>query len=416
MTADGIGIEAPDAHPDIAAWRRAIHARPELGFGEHATAAFVAERLRVFGADEVHEGIAGTGVVAILRAGTSTRSIGLRADLDALPIAEGPSVEERPHRSQAPGVMHACGHDGHSAMLLGGAELLARTRRFDGTIVLIFQPAEEILDFERSDGNGRGGAVAMIEAGLLERFPMDAMFGMHNRPQLAAGEIRTNAGPVYAAVDRFEIRIEGRGGHAARPHLCIDPIPVAARLIDALQGIAARIVDPFQPVVVSICQLAAGTAFNVVPSQVAMTGTVRSFDAGVRAQVETEMRRICEGVGAAHRCTITLDYQQGHPSVVNDPACVALALEAATTVVGPDRVGPVTVQMGGEDFAHFAARIPSAFVLIGNGLDGDHGCNLHSERYDFNDAILPIGAAYWRALAERALPVAGRADVVPACA
>jgi hippurate hydrolase len=390
------------ANSELARWRQTIHARPELGFGEHVTSAYVADLLRSFGVDEVHEGIGGTGVVGLIRAGSSPRSIGLRADLDALPVEEAPPVEERAYRSTVAGVMHACGHDGHTAMLLGGAQLLAQTRNFDGTVVLIFQPAEEVLDFGRGS-KGRGGAVAMLEDGLLERFPVDAMFGMHNRPQLEAGAINANVGPVYASVDRFEITIRGLGGHAARPHHCVDPVPVAARVIDAIQGIASRAIDPTQPVVVSICQLNAGSAFNVIPSAVTMAGTVRTFSEQVRKTVEAQMRRICAGVGTAGGCEIDLDYQWGHPVLVNDPGAVDIARRAASMIVDTDKTGPMAVQMGGEDFAHFAARVPSAYVIIGNGTDGAHGCSLHNDGFDFNDAILPTGAAYWRAVAETAL-------------
>lgn len=391
-------------------WRRAIHTRPELGFAEVATSRFVADLLRSFGVDEVHEGIGGTGVVGLIRAGSSKRSIGLRADLDALPIEEAVAAEARPHRSTNVGVMHACGHDGHTAMLLGGAKQLAASRQFDGTVVLVFQPAEEILDFERDGRTSRGGALAMIEDGLLDRFPMNAMFGMHNRPQLEAGAIRTQPGATYAAVDRFEITVTGRGGHAARPHLCVDPVPVAAQLIGMLQTIASRVVDPFQPVVVSVCQLNAGSAFNVIPGAVTMAGTVRTFDEGARREVQAQMQRICDGVAAGGGCTATLDYQSGHPPLVNDPDLVRLALEAAAAVIGEERLGPMVVQMGGEDFAQFAARVPAAHVIIGNGTEGAHACNLHNDHYDFNDAILPVGAAYWRTLAEKALPLAaGRA-------
>lgn len=394
---------------EMAGWRRSMHARPELGFGEHETAAYIADRLRSFGVDEVHEGIAGTGVVGILRAGSSSRAIGLRADMDALPVQEVPCRSERPHASTVSGVMHACGHDGHSAMLLGGAQRLAQTRRFDGTVVLIFQPAEEVLDFGRNGRTSRGGAVAMIEEGLLDRFPMQSIFGMHNRPQLEAGQIRSQSGAIYAAVDRFEIHVEGRGGHAARPHLCVDPVPVAARLIGALQSIASRKIDPFQPVVLSICQLNAGTAFNVIPRIVSMIGTVRTFDETVRQAVQQHMQSLCEAAAAEDGCEVRLDYQSGHPALVNDAAMTQIALDAAAAVVGEDRVGPMVVQMGGEDFAHFAARVPSAYVIIGNGTDGSHACNLHNDHYDFNDAILPVGAAYWQALAERALPRGGHA-------
>lgn len=394
-------------HEAMVDWRRTIHARPELGFGEHETAAYIAARLRSFGVDEVHEGVGGTGVVGILKAGSSGRAIGLRADMDALPVQEAPPRHERLHSSMVPGVMHACGHDGHSAMLLGGAQRLACTRRFDGTVVLIFQPAEEILDFGRDGRTSRGGALAMIEEGLLDRFPMDAMFGMHNRPQLEAGQIRSQPGAIYAAVDRFEIHVEGRGGHAARPHLCVDPVPVAARLIGALQSIASRKIDPFQPVVVSICQLNAGTAFNVIPGIVSMTGTVRTFDETARRGVQQHMQRLCEAVAAEEGCSARLDYQSGHPALVNDAMMTQIALQAASDVVGEEQVGPMVVQMGGEDFAHFAARVPSAYVIIGNGTDGFHARNLHNDHYDFNDAILPVGAAYWQALAERALPLGG---------
>jgi hippurate hydrolase len=381
-----------DLMPEITRWRHHLHQRPELQFDVHDTARFVAERLRAFGCDEVVEGIGRTGVVGVIRGrlGSSQRAIGLRADMDALPIMEATG---RPWASTVPGRMHACGHDGHTAMLLGAAQYLAETRQFDGAVVLIFQPAEE----------GGGGGRAMVRDGLMERFGIEAVFGMHNWPGLPIGQFQTRPGPLLASADTIEIRVNGRGGHAALPYQCIDPIVIAAAIVSATQSIVARSVDPIRSAVVSITTIAAGDTDNVIPDTAVMTGTVRTLDAAVRDQIEARLRQIVEATAAAYGGTATLFYRRGYPTTVNHAAETELAVTVAQEIAGAAGVdGAAQPIMGAEDFAYMLEARPGAMVFIGNGSTA----GLHHPAYDFTDDVIPHGCSYWVRLTERALPAA----------
>ncbi len=375
--------------PELAAWRRDIHAHPETAFEEERTSRLVAERLASFGI-EVHRGLAKTGVVGTLRCGGSPRAIGLRADLDALPIRE---LNTFAHRSRHDGKMHACGHDGHTTMLLGAAQYLAATKSFDGTVRFIFQPAEE------SESGGR----VMVEAGLFEKFPCEAVFGMHNWPGIPVGKFGVFPGPMMAAADIFEITVTGRGAHGAMPHNGIDPVTAASALVQALQTIASRTVDPLDAVVVSVTQFHAGEATNVIPTQAVLRGTTRSFRTEVQDQIEAGLRRLCAGIAAAHGATVDVRYERRYPPTVNAPRETAVAAEAIAKVVGAENVlTGLRPTMGAEDFAFMLQAKPGCYVWIGNG-PGEGGCLLHNPRYDFNDEILPIGASYWAALVEQEL-------------
>ncbi|WP_230971566.1 M20 aminoacylase family protein [Nitrogeniibacter aestuarii] len=378
-----------DQHADLTAVRRDIHQHPELAFEEHRTAELVAKRLEAAGI-ETHRGIGRTGVVGVIRNGNSKRSIGLRADMDALPMQER---NEFAHHSRHEGRMHACGHDGHTTMLLGAAEYLARHRDFDGTVVFIFQPAEE----------GDGGGREMIEDGIFDRFPMQQVFGMHNWPGLPAGTFAVHAGPVMASADRFDVDISGHGAHAAMPHLGVDPVPAAAAMIQALQTVVSRVVDPLDAAVVSVTKMQAGEAYNVIPDRARLTGTVRAFSPDVQARVETTMQRICQGIGAAHGVNVNFQFRRGYPATINTAAEAAICADVARSVVGDAAV--LTDQkssMGAEDFAYFLQERPGAYVWIGNG-PGEGGCMLHNPRYDFNDAVIPTGVTYWVRLVEKLL-------------
>jgi hippurate hydrolase len=378
-----------ELHQRIAALRRDLHAHPELAFEERRTSDVVAVQLERLGI-ETHRGIAGTGVVARIRAGTSKRSIGLRADMDALPLAE---LNEFPHRSRHAGCMHACGHDGHTAMLLGAAEVLAQRARegaFDGTVHLIFQPAEE------HEGGGR----VMVEEGLFERFPMDMVFGLHNWPGLPAGSFVITAGPVMAGADRFDITIRGRGGHAAMPHQATDTVLAGAALVQALQSLVSRNVDPQDSAVVSVTRFQAGFADNVLPETALLGGTVRCFWPELQDVLEAGMRRICHGIELAHGVEIALQYHRGYPPTINDAGAAALCRDAVRQL-GNDIV-VAKPSMGAEDFAYLSGVVPGCYVWLGNG-PGEGGCMLHSPHYDFNDAIIPTGIAYWVALTEHIL-------------
>ncbi|MDD3528287.1 MAG: M20 family metallopeptidase [Gallionellaceae bacterium] len=370
--------------------RRDLHAHPELAFEERRTAAVVADTLRAAGI-EVHEGLAGTGVVGVLKRGSGPRAIGLRADMDALPLAE---QNVFPHRSRHDGRMHACGHDGHTAMLLGAAEHLAKEGDFDGTVYFIFQPAEETV----------GGARVMIEEGLLERFPMQQVFGMHNWPGLPAGQFAVHGGPVMACADQFDIHVRGHGAHAAMPHQGRDPVVAMAALVQALQSVVSRTVDPLESVVLSITRLrAGGEAYNIIPDEAYLGGTLRAFKNELRDQAEEAMERICHGIGVAHGVQASLDYRRGYPPTVNTAAEAAVCREIAASLVGPGNVHKDRhPSMGAEDFAYFLNERPGCYVWIGNGL-GEGGCMLHNPHYDFNDDILALGASYWVRLAERLL-------------
>jgi amidohydrolase len=366
-----------DITPDMIAWRRDLHAHPELAFQERWTSDFVAATLESFGLD-VHRGLAGTGVVATLRAGTGHRAIGLRADMDALPVGDG--------------LMHACGHDGHTAMLLGAAKYLAATRRFDGTVHFIFQPAEE---------NECGGQ-RMVQDGLFEQFHVDAVYGMHNWPGLPVGSFGVCTGPIMAADDKFEITITGCGAHAAMPHLGDDPIVAASAMISAMQTLVSRTVDPQHSAVVSITQVHAGQTWNIVPETVTVRGTCRYLTPGVRDGIDQTLRRIITGTAASHRVQASLTYYKPIPVTVNAPGPTNDAIAAAVAVVGDENVQRnVTPSMGCEDFAFMLVARPGCYLWLGNGPIID-GAGLHSARYEFNDAILPIGASYWATLVERA--------------
>ena len=381
-------IAALDA--DMRGWRHHIHAHPETAFEEQATAAFVADKLRSFGLD-VHEGLAGTGVVGVLRNGTSTAAVGLRADLDALHIHEASGV---PHQSKVPGKMHACGHDGHTTMLLGAAKAMTARKRFDGTAYFIFQPAEE------NEGGGR----VMVEQGLFDRFAMSAVYGMHNWPQMPAGKIALRAGPLMGAYDIFEIVATGRGAHAAMPHLGRDPMPFAAHVINALQTIVARNIHPLEAGVVSVTQVHGGDTWNVIPQEVVLRGTVRTFNPEIQDLIERRMGEIVAGIAATFEMTATLRYERRYPATINSPEETGHALAAATALLGVSNVDTDPMpSMGSEDFAFMLQKKPGCYIWLGSGRGPDTP-NLHNPRYDFNDDALAIGASYWVTLAEQQLP------------
>ena len=380
-------------HDRLTALRRDIHAHPELGFAEERTSALVAESLAACGC-EVHRGIGKTGVVGSLTSGSSPRAIGLRADMDALPIEEANPV---PYRSRHPGRMHACGHDGHTTMLLGAARYLAETRRFDGTVNFIFQPAEE----------GLGGGDAMVRDGLFARFPCDAIFGMHNRPGLAVGKFSIRPGAMMAGGAYFDIAVKGRGAHGARPESGIDPVLVASHIATGLQTIVARNVRPIETAVVSVTQIHAGEAYNVIPEQAMMRGTVRAFSTEVLTLIETNMRRIAAGIAEAFGAEATLDFRVVFLPLVNDAAETGFIADAAAALVGEENVNRNGhLVMASEDFSFMLKEVPGAYIQIGNGA-GAGGCEVHNPGYDFNDAILPLGASLFALLAERKLAAAG---------
>ncbi len=379
-------------HDVMTEWRRTLHQHPETAFEEHWTSDYVAERLEEFGMDEIHRGIAKTGIVAVLRNGTSKRSIGLRADMDALDIEEANDVA---YKSQNPGKMHACGHDGHTTMLLGAAKYLAETRNFDGTVYFIFQPAEE------NEGGGR----VMVEEGLFERFPADAVYGMHNSPGLPVGEVMMRAGPSMAGYDIFEIEIEGYGSHAARPNQGVDPVVVQAQIVLGLQTIASRNVNPIDSVVVSITQVHGGDTWNVIPQKVVLRGTVRCFKPEIQDQTEARMRSLSESIAAAHEATATVRYERRYPPTVNDEQHMEICAGVARTLCGEDKVDTDAPQgMGSEDFSFMLNEKPGCYIRMGNGEVGEHGgVVVHNPRYDFNDEALPYGASYWAMLVEKEL-------------
>lgn len=379
-------------HEDMTSWRHHLHAHPETAFEEHATAAFVAERLSSFGLT-VHQGLAGTGVVgSLVSEHGEGGAIALRADMDALPISEASNF---PHRSRHPGTMHACGHDGHTTMLLGAARYLAATRRFRGTVHFIFQPAEE------AEGGGR----VMVEQGLFARFPVDAVYGLHNWPGLPVGRFAVRPGPMMASFDTFEIVLTGRGTHGAMPHLGTDSIVAGAALVQALQTIVSRTIDPLDAAVVSVTRFRAGDTWNVIPETAVLAGTTRALRDEVRDQIEAGVRRVAASIAAAHGVTAAVCYQRRYPATINNPAEAARAAEAAASVVGGDHVDRDPLpSMGAEDFAFMLQQRPGCYAWIGNGpADGNR--TLHSPYYDFNDAILPLGASYWARLVELTLPV-----------
>ncbi len=375
---------------DLTAWRRDIHAHPETAFEEKRTSAIVAKRLAEFGL-EVDHGLAGTGVVGTLKGGRGDGpAIGLRADLDALHINEKNTFA---HKSTIDGKMHACGHDGHTTMLLGAARYLAETRNFAGTVHFIFQPAEE----------NEGGARVMIEEGLFEKFPLDSVYGMHNMPGMEVGEMAVRAGPIMAAFDIFEIAVTGHGTHAAAPHLGKDAIVAAAEIVTALQTIASRSVDPQDSVVVSVTQIHGGDTWNVIPEDVVLRGTTRAFRPEVQDLAEASVRRIADGVAAVHDVTVAVDYQRRYPPTINDASEADLTAAVMADIVGGDNVfRDKNPKMASEDFAFMLNQKPGAYVWLGNG-PGEGGCLLHNPAYDFNDDALTIGASYWSRLVETRL-------------
>jgi hippurate hydrolase len=376
---------------ELVALRRDLHRHPELAFEERRTADVVARTLEGYGLP-IHRGLAGTGVVATLHAGTSSRAIGLRADMDALPLQE---LNAFGHASAHAGRMHACGHDGHTAMLLAAARHLAATRRFDGTVHFIFQPAEE----------SAGGGQVMVEQGLFERFPVDAVYGMHNMPGLPAGQFGMRVGAIMAGVDRFDLRVIGRGGHAAFPHRAVDAVLVQAQIATALQSLVARNVDPLDDAVVSITKVHGGEAYNILPEEVVLSGCIRYFRAEVRQLLRSGIERVARGVAEAFGARIEFDYRAGYPATVNTAREVQAAARAAAAVVGAAAVDTnVAPVMGAEDFAYMLQARPGAYVLLGNGGEGETGgCMLHNPHYDFNDDVLPVGASYWVRLVEQEL-------------
>lgn len=371
--------------------RKEIHTHPELGHEEWKTSSLISEFLESQGCI-VHHGITRTGVIGVLRAGSSKKMIGLRADMDALPIQEKNCFS---HQSRHQNKMHACGHDGHCTMLLGAAAELAKNPGFDGTVVFIFQPAEE----------GRGGAAAMVKEGLFEQFPVDAIFGMHNWPGIESGSFAVHAGPVMASIDRFEIKVRGVGCHAALAYQGIDPIIVATNLITQFQTIVTRSIDALEPAVISVTQFHAGDAFNVIPDDATLCGTVRTFDAQTRELIQKKMKAICDAMASCSGATIEFEYSADSPATINHPDMADLCAQAAQQVVGKDKVKlDMKPSMAAEDFAHMLQVKPGCYVWIGNG-PSENGKALHHPTYDFNDTIIPMGVDYWVNLVKLFLPV-----------
>lgn len=377
-----------ELQPEITAWRRDLHQHPELLYDVHRTAAFVAEKLKAFGCDEVVEGMGRTGVVGVIKGKKGTGGvIGLRADMDALPIEEQTNL---PYASKTPGKMHACGHDGHTSMLLGAAQYLAETRNFAGDAVVIFQPAEE----------GGAGADAMIKDGLMDRFGIQKVYGMHNNPGMPIGSFSMRSGPIMAAMDRIGITIEGVGGHAAYPHKTIDPVMAGSQLIVAFQSIVSRTVSPLDSAVISICEFHAGHASNVIPASAEVRGTVRTLRKEVRDLVEKRMNEVCAGVALQTGARITLNYDRGYPVVVNHPEETRLAAKIAGEVGGAaNDATDMEPVMGAEDFAYMLEARPGAFIFMGNG----DSAGLHHPAYNFNDDAIVYGSSYWVKLVETSL-------------
>jgi amidohydrolase len=371
---------------EIVGWRHDFHSHPETLYDVHRTAARVAELLRSFGVDEVVEGIGRTGVVGVIKGRGPGKTIGLRADMDALPILERSGVA---YASETPGKMHACGHDGHTAMLLGAAKYLCETRNFDGNAVLIFQPAEE----------GGAGGKAMVDDGMMDRFGVDEVYGMHNMPGIAEGTFAMRTGGIMAASDRFDITIEGKGGHAARPQHSVDPVAIAAQLIVALQMLVSRNVDPMRSAVLSVTMFHAGDAFNIIPQRVELAGTVRTLDEDVRNLMERRLKEVTVGLVTTLGGQAEVHYHRGYPVTVNTADAVEYAAAVAGSVAGDERVDADTdPSMAGEDFSYMLQARPGAFVFLGTG----DGPELHSDTYDFNDEIIPVGVSYWVRLVEGA--------------
>jgi len=380
--------------PEITEWRRDIHRNPELGYDVVRTAGLVAEKLREFGVDEVVEGVGRTGVVGIIKGREAGRCIGLRADMDALPIIEASGAE---WTSTVDGKMHACGHDGHTAMLLGAARALADSRDFSGSVAVIFQPAEE----------GGAGGKAMVEDGMMERFSIDEVYGMHNMPGIAVGEFAIRPGPLMACADQFDIRIEGLGGHAAMPHACVDTVVVASHIVIALQSIVSRNVRPTDPLVISITTVNVdGDAYNVIPQQVHLRGTLRAYEEEVRLMGKQRLQEIVERTAAVFNASAELDYEDGYPPTVNDPEKTDFCIKVAEAVAGAGKVdGERPPVMGAEDFSYMLNERPGAFIFVGNG----DSASLHHPQYDFNDEVISHGCRYWLTLVDHALGAGARA-------
>ena len=380
-----------ELQPEIAAWRRDFHENPELDYDVHRTAGRVADLLREFGCDEVTEGVGRTGVVGVIRGRTDTkgRVIGLRADMDALPITEQTGLD---YASKTPGKMHACGHDGHTAMLLGAAKYLAETRNFDGTAVVIFQPAEE----------GGAGGEAMVQDGLVHRWNIQEFYGMHNMPGIPVGTFAIKPGAMMAAADQFDIIVTGKGGHAAKPHECIDTTLTAAQIIVALQSVVARNIDPLKNAVVSVCVVSTdSTAHNVIPQVVKLKGTARSLDPAVRAQLEEGITRVATNVAAAMGAVAEVDYQRGYPVTMNDDQATEWAAEVARGIAGDVNL-PMQPMMGGEDFSYMLNEKPGAYIFVGNG----DTAMVHHPAYNFNDDAIPAGSSWYAGMVESRMPAA----------
>jgi hippurate hydrolase len=377
-----------DLHAEITAWRRDIHANPELLYDVHRTAASVADKLKTFGCDEVVSGIGRTGVVGVIRGRKAGgKVVALRADMDALPIEEATNLA---YKSTVPGKMHACGHDGHTAMLLGAAKYLADTRNFTGTAVVIFQPAEE----------GGAGARAMLRDGLLDRFGIQEVFGMHNFPGMPVGEFAIRSGPMMASTDSIAIDLEGKGGHAAWPHLGVDTVLVGAQIVNQIQSIVARNVDPLDAAVISICVFEAGHTDNVIPQHAKLRGTIRSLSPQVREFLQKRLREVVEGTARLYGANAEVTFSTGYPVLVNEEGRTAFAAAVAVEIAGRDKVNrDVPPLMGAEDFAYMLEERPGAFIYLGNG----DSAMLHHPAYDFNDEAIPVGTSYWVRLAETAL-------------
>jgi amidohydrolase len=388
MNAMPIVNRVADLHDEITEWRRDLHAHPELQYDVHRTAGSVSERLKSFGCDDVVAGIGRTGVVGVIRGRKpGAKVIGMRADMDALPIEEATTVA---YKSTVPGKMHACGHDGHTAMLLGAAKYLAETRNFAGTAVVIFQPAEE----------GGAGARAMMDDGLFDRFGIEEVFGMHNYPGMPIGQFAIRSGPMMASTDTIGIDLEGVGGHAAWPHFGVDTVLVGAQIVNQLQSIVARNVDPLRAAVISICMFQAGHADNVIPQQAKLRGTARALSPKVRDLLQKRVREVVEGTARAYGAKAELTYTTGYPVLVNEELKTAFAAGVACEVAGKDKVNTDCAPlMGAEDFAFMLQERPGAFIYIGNG----NSAQLHNPAYDFNDEAIPVGTSYWVRLAETAL-------------
>lgn len=379
-----------ELHDEITEWRRHIHENPELQYDVHETAAFVAEKLGSFGCDEVVTGIGKTGVVGLIHGRTrdSGHVVGIRADMDALPIVEATDV---PHKSKNPGKMHACGHDGHTAMLLGAARYLAETRNFDGSVAVIFQPAEE----------GGAGGLAMVQDGLMDRFSIKEVYGLHNMPGLPIGEFAIRSGAVMAATDEFTIKVNGKGAHAAMPHEGIDPVQIAAQIVLSLQTIVSRNINPFEPLVITATKINGGSAFNVIPDAVEIAGTIRSLSAEARSYAKQRIKEVCEAVAASGGASAEVTLIEGYPVTYNHEVETDKAADVARLIAGENKVDTnKEATMGGEDFSYMLLERPGAFIFMGNG----ETAGLHHPEYDFNDDAIPYGTSYWAKLIENLMP------------